>query len=221
MHQGKERKQSREHGVTEDERVKNAPRACGVYVMKDRDAQVLYVGKAKNLRARVQSYFRPEGDGRPNVAFLRSKVAEIEYVTTPSEEAAAVLENQLIKEYQPRYNMELKDDRRYFSLKLTVQEEFPRLLITHQRVDDGSLYFGPFPTGVSVKELARRLQRKYQLRRCSGATCRSKGGCMYAQMDACSAPCSGRVTREEYHTRVERLIEELRRIEAMTVMEEE
>lgn len=189
--------------------------------MKDCDQRVLYVGKAKNLRARVQSYFRPGGDGRANVAFLQSKVQEIEYLETPNEEAAAVLENQLIKEYQPRYNFELKDDRRYFSLKLTVQEEFPRLLITHQRVDDGALYFGPFPSGVHAKRLLQRLQEKYHLRRCGGAKCRSTTPCMYAQMDACSAPCSGAITREAYQARIERLIQELRRIEAMTVVADE
>ncbi|MCX7848275.1 MAG: GIY-YIG nuclease family protein [bacterium] len=205
----------------EDERIKGAPRGSGVYVMKDGQARVLYVGKAKNLRARILSYFRPGADGRPNVAFLGSKVAEIEYVTTPTEEEAALLENQLIKEYQPRYNFELKDDRRYFSLKVTIQEEFPRLLVTHQRVDDGSLYFGPFPRGVHVKRLARVLQKKYGLRRCGGASCRRRGECMYAQIGGCSAPCSGKVSREEYHVRVEGLIEELRRIEAMNVVEDE
>jgi len=204
-----------------DARVQDAPRGSGVYVMKDKDARVLYVGKAKNLRARVQSYFRPGGDGRASVALLQAKVKDIEYVETPTEEAAAVLENQLIKEYQPRYNFELKDDRRYFSLKLTVQEVFPRLLVTHQRVDDGAMYFGPFPSGVHAKRLAQKMQEKYKLRRCGGAECRSKSACMYAQMDACSAPCSGAVTREAYHVRIERLIQELRRIEAMTVMAEE
>ncbi len=200
-----------------DPRVHDAPRAPGVYVMKDSGDHVLYVGKAKNLRARVQSYFRPGGDGRASVAFLQSKVRNVEFLVTPSDDAATMLENQLIKEYQPRYNIELKDDRRYFSLKLTLHEEFPRLLVTHQRIDDGALYFGPFSSGAHAKRLARNLQQKYHLRRCGGAACRQHTPCMYAQMDACSAPCAGAVSRGEYHARIERLIQELRRVEAMTV----
>jgi excinuclease ABC subunit C len=185
--------------------------------MKDKSGRVLYVGKARNLRSRVQTYFRESGDGRENVSILRDKVTSIDYVTTRDEQEALILEDKLIKEYQPRYNLELKDDRRYFSVKVTVNEEYPRLLVCHQRKDDGALYFGPFASGGHVKRMVKRLQQKFRLRRCGGERCQSKGPCMYAQIDACSAPCTGTVDREEYMSRVRGALQYLQRAEAMNV----
>jgi len=197
----------------------DAPRAAGVYVMRDGGGRVLYVGKAQDLRSRVQSYFRPQGDGRPSVAVLREKVRTIDYVTTRDAAQAALLEDKLIKEYQPRYNIERKDDKRYFSIKVTMQDEFPRLALVHQRADDGALYFGPFASGTYVKRLLRTLQEKYKLRRCPGPRCRSKGPCIYAQMDGCASPCSGRVTRAEYLARVQKVMAHLQRAQAAQLIE--
>jgi excinuclease ABC subunit C len=202
-----------------DGRIADAPAVSGVYLMKDKAGRVLYVGKAKNLRSRVQSYFRESGDGRENVATLRDKVRTVEYVTTGNEQEALILEDKLIKEYQPKYNLELKDDRRYFSVKVTVNEEYPRLLVCHQRQDDGALYFGPFAAGAYVKRMVKRLQLKHRLRRCAGEKCQVNGPCMYAQIDACSAPCSGGVDQEQYMQRVQAAMAHLRRAEAMRVEE--
>lgn len=197
--------------------VANAPAAPGVYVMKNAGGTVIYVGKAKNLRSRVRSYFSARGDERPSVPILRDKLRTIDYIETATEHEALILEDKLIKEYQPRYNSDLKDDQRYFSIKLTVNEEFPRIMLVHQRQDDGALYFGPFPSGAHVKTMVRRLQKKYHLRRCPGPRCRADGPCLYAQIDACASPCSGAVTKAEYDGRVKQVAAFLRRMESMTV----
>ena len=194
----------------------DAPAAPGVYLMKDARGAVLYVGKARNLRSRVRSYFTARGDERPAVTLLRDKVCGVEYVTTANEHEALVLEDRLIKEYQPRYNMDLKDDQRYFSVKLTLPEPFPRLLLVHQREDDGACYFGPFSSGSHVKRMLRRLQQKYRLRRCPGPAWPKNAPCLYAQIDACAAPCTGAISAAEYQARVKDLITFLRRAEQMT-----
>ena len=191
--------------------ISDAPKTAGVYLMKDSDGGVLYVGKARNIRSRVQTYFREKGDGRFSVTIMRDKIRKVEYIPTTNENEALLLEDKLIKEYQPRYNAMSKDDKRYPSIKVTLNEEYPRVLRVRQREDDGSLYFGPFAQGVSVNELVKKMQDKYQLRRCSGPKCKSNGPCMYAQIDMCSAPCTGQVNREEYMQRIKKVIEFLRR----------
>ena len=196
-----------------------APVSPGVYVMKDETGTVLYVGMAKNLRSRVRSYYRVRGDARPSVPVLRDRVRTIEYITTHDEGKAALLEDRLIKEYQPRYNFDLKDDKRYYSVKVTLAEEFPRIMLCHQRVDDGSLYFGPFASSRRVKQMLKSLQEKHQLRRCPGAKCRRNGPCLYAQINLCSAPCAGKATRVEYLERIDRVLLHLKRAEQMEVGE--
>ena len=191
----------------------DAPQTTGVYLMKDSGGSVLYVGKANNLRSRVQSYFREKGDDRASVAVMRDKIKTIEYIPTSNENEALLLEDKLIKEYTPRYNARLKDSKRYPSVKVTVQEEFPRILKVHQREDDGSIYFGPFTTVGSVNSMVRRLQDTFHLRRCKGSACRADGPCMYAQIDKCSAPCSRTVTVEEYRERIRKVIRFLQRTE--------
>jgi excinuclease ABC subunit C len=197
--------------------ISDAPKTAGVYLMKDVDGSVLYVGKAKNLRSRVQAYFREKGDGRFSVTIMRDKIRTVEYIPTANENEALLLEDKLIKEYQPRYNAMKKDDKRYPSIKITLNEEYPRVLHVRQREDDGSLYFGPFAQGISVNTMVKKLQDKYHLRRCNGPRCRSNGPCMYAQIDMCSAPCSGMVDREEYMQRIRKVIEFLRRTEEMQI----
>ncbi|MCX7004428.1 MAG: GIY-YIG nuclease family protein [bacterium] len=196
-----------------------APRCPGVYIMKDTAGQVLYVGKAHDLRSRVRSYFREKGDGRPSVAILRDKVRTVEYVTTRTDQQAALLEDKLIKEYQPRYNIDLKDDKRFISVKVTLQEEFPRVLLVHQRTDDGALYFGPFTVTATARALVRAVLEKFQLRRCTGAHCRANGPCMYAQIDACSAPCAGRIPKDEYLARVHKAMLHVQRAQELQLVE--
>src|ERR1051325_8338113 len=115
----------------------------GVYLLKDRHGKVIYVGKAKSLRARVRAYFRG-GDERSQVRFLMQKVGDIDTLVTANDMEALILENNLIKQYKPRYNIRLKDDKSYVSVKVTLQDEWPRILVTRKIVKDGSRYFGPF-----------------------------------------------------------------------------
>ncbi len=200
-----------------DNRVELAPKVSGVYLMKDDAGKVMYIGKAKNLRSRVQSYFREKGDGRFSVAVLRDKVKTVEYLTTVNDKEALLLEDKLIKQYQPKYNIDLKDDSRYSSVKLTIREEYPRLLVVHQRKDDGSLYFGPFTSAADTKKMVKKLQEKYKLRRCKGDKPKKDGPCLYAQIDGCCAPCNGEISLEEYRERIKKIISSLRRAEMMEI----
>src|SRR4029453_8711581 len=129
--------------VAPDERIAAVPAAPGVYLLKDAQGRVIYVGKAVSLRARVRSYLRG-GDERSQVRFLVGKLADFETLVTASEKEALILENNLIKQYKPRYNIRLKDDKSYVSVKVTIQEPWPRVLVPRRIVKDGSRYFGPF-----------------------------------------------------------------------------
>jgi len=199
--------------------IAEAPRAPGVYVMKDGAGSVLYVGKAANLRTRVRSYFRASGDNRASVPILRDRIRSIEYIATPDERQAALLEDRLIKQHQPRYNFDLKDDKRFCSVKVTMAEEFPRVLVCHQRADDGSLYFGPFASSLRAKQMVKVLQAKHGLRRCPGPKCRRNGPCLYAQIKLCAAPCAQRIDRHEYLARIDKVLIHLRRAEQLEIGE--
>src|SRR5574337_194268 len=129
--------------VTE-ERLANIPAAPGVYMMKGRGGEVLYIGKAKSLRSRVRSYFRDTGDARYSVKFLSAKTEEVDYIVTSNEKEAFLLEDTLLKQHKPRYNIRLKDSKTYVSIKVTVNEKFPRILVTRQIKKDGARYFGPY-----------------------------------------------------------------------------
>ena len=200
-----------------DQRGESAPKVSGVYLMKDDEGNVMYIGKAKNLRSRVQSYFREKSDGRYSVAILRDKVKTVEYLTTKNDREALLLEDKLIKQYQPKYNIDLKDDSRYSSVKLTIREEYPRLIVVHQRVDDGSLYFGPFTSAAETRKMVKKLKEKYKLRRCKGEKPKKDGPCLYAQIDGCAAPCIGKISLEEYQEIIKKIISSLRRAETMEV----
>ncbi len=207
------KKKEPQKGDPTDERVSSAPKAPGVYLMKDAGGRVMYVGKAKNLRTRVQSYFREKGDGRYSATALRDKVRAVEYVATANEKEALLLEDKLIKQYQPRYNVDLKDDARYASVKVTIQDDFPRMFVVHQRRDDGALYFGPFPSARNARKMVGKLQDKYRLRRCKGPAPSVDGPCLYAQIDGCASPCAGGISRDEYRERVKKAMSFLRHAE--------
>ena len=130
-----------------EEKIQQFPTSPGVYLMRDAAGEIIYVGKARSLRQRVRSYFNPSGDSRYHVKFLMAKVADIEVVLTDTEKEALLLENTLIKQHHPRYNLNLKDDKTYFSLRLDPHEEFPRFTVVRKRPDDGARYFGPYSSG--------------------------------------------------------------------------
>src|SRR5690606_20722075 len=155
------------------------------------DGKIIYVGKALNLRTRVRSYFRDGGDGRLVIPFLRSRVASVETVITDTEKDALLLENTLIKKHKPRYNVQLRDDKTYISLRFDTTHEWPRLHRTRQRKrGDKALYFGPYSSARDVKETIRFLQRLFPIRSCSDRELENRSRpCILHQIDRCSAPC--------------------------------
>ena len=170
----------------------------GVYLLKDRCGKVIYVGKAKSLRSRVRTYFRG-GDERLQVPFLMQRVVDFESLVTASDKEALILENNLIKQYKPRYNIRLKDDKSYVSVKVTVQDPWPRVLVTRKIVKDGSRYFGPFASAYSVRQTLDTIRKVIPLRTCSDGVFRNRSRpCLEYQIKRCLGPCCLPVDRTRY-----------------------
>lgn len=175
------------------------PTLPGVYLMRGEDGVILYVGKARNLRSRLRSYLRPEHDSRPQIRFLMERAATIETIVTDTEKEALILENTLIKEHRPRYNIHLRDDKTYVSLRLDPREPFPSLRLVRKVAPDGALYFGPYASSTSVKETLKQLYRIFPLRRLATEVCsRRQRPCLYYQIGQCSGPCHDKISREDY-----------------------
>lgn len=196
--------------ITEEikEKLKSLPEKPGCYYMRDRKGRIIYVGKAVNLKRRVSSYFRKYTlrKGDPKVRSLVNSAQSIDWIVLRSEDEALLTENELIKQHQPRYNILLKDDKRYLGIKASVNEPLPRLTPCRLIKDDNAEYFGPLPTGGShVRPVIDFLERKFGIRSCQPIhpdeeTYRH---CMDDVVRTCSAPCVGRVTCEEYRKNVE------------------
>ena len=167
------------------------PLVPGVYLMRDSSDHILYVGKAKSLKKRVKSYFRNDLD--PKTRALMKQFHHLEYMVTDTEKEALILESNLIKKHMPRYNIRLKDDKRYPYIKVT-NETFPRVLITRRVLDDGSFYYGPFPEATALRKLVKFLKTIFKVRDCK----RMDGPCLNYQIDLCNAPCDKKITQEEY-----------------------
>ena len=169
----------------------NLPNKPGVYIMRDENDTIIYIGKAKNLIKRVKSYFREKLD-RPKTQILMSHFDSLEYIVTNSEKEALILEANLIKKHRPRYNIQLKDDKRYPYVKIT-DEKFPRLVITRNVTKNG-IYYGPFTDVGSVKQTVKFLKSLFKIR-----TCRNMHGpCLNSQIDLCYAPCDGKISEKQY-----------------------
>ena len=182
-----------------EEQIPNLPASPGVYLMKDKEGTVLYVGKAKNLRNRVRTYFGKSGDTRYSLRFLMPKVHWVETLLTDTEKEALLLENTLIKKYKPRHNINFKDDKTYFSLKFSLNEEFPKLSLVRRVKRDGARYFGPFASSIAVKETLRLLQQMFPLRTCRDANFKNRARpCLNFQIKKCLAPCCRLITPERY-----------------------
>lgn len=181
-----------------EEKLAALPARAGVYLLKDPRGKVIYVGKAKNLRARVRTYFRG-GDERSQVRFLMQKVADLETLVATNEKEALILENNLIKQYKPRYNIRLKDDKSYVSVKVTVNDPWPRILVTRKIVKDGSKYFGPYHSAYSVRETLDTIRKIIPLRTCSNGVFRNRSRpCLEYQIKRCLGPCCLPVDPETY-----------------------
>jgi len=186
------------------------PTEPGVYLMKNLKDKVIYVGKAKSLRARVRSYFS-EGELSIKTRYLMMNVIKIEYILTKTEVEAYLLEASLIKKYRPRYNIRLKDDKAYPYIRLSVTDAFPRLYLARRVVADGAMYFGPYTSGLSVRETIRFLNKTFRLRDCSDVYFQSrKRPCIAYQIGQCTAPCVAYIDQEVYGRDVESVVQFLK-----------
>ena len=184
-----------------EEELKKLPKSPGVYIMRDGHDTILYVGKAINLHNRVRSYFRPNIGRGPQIDRMVSLIDHFEYIVTDSELEALVLENNLIKEYSPKYNTLLKDDKTYPYIKVTLGESYPRVLFSREMKKDKSRYFGPYTSAASVKDTIDLINRLYQLRTCHKKFPRDMGTerpCLNYHIGRCMAPCQGNISEETY-----------------------
>jgi excinuclease ABC subunit C len=185
------------------EKIKDIPNKPGVYLFKNAKGRVIYVGKAKSLRQRVRSYFHDEVSGGPLTYWMVSDAADVEYIVTDSTLEALMLENNLIKKNQPRYNILLRDDKTHPYIKLTVQEDFPRAFITRRVRKDGAAYFGPFIPASLAKRTLNIIHRYFMLRQCRiKITDEPQRLCLLYYIHRCLGPCAQKSTREEYQQAV-------------------
>ncbi len=207
-----------------EQRAAELPKEPGVYLFKTARGKVLYVGKAQNLRSRVRSYLSPGGDGRYRVPYLVERSEDIDVLVTANVKDALLLENELIKQHKPTFNVRLRDDKQYLALRIDPSDPWPRLLPVRKFARDGAQYFGPYTSSQSMRDAISNLRRIFPLRSCRDGTFRDyerRGRpCIEYEMKRCSGPCCGLVTREAYAETVEgtilflkgestRLVEEL------------
>src|SRR5229473_3131540 len=198
------------------------PTDAGVYLLKDKSGKVLYVGKAKSLRSRVRAYFRAGGDERFQVRFLMRRVRDFDTLVARSEKEALILENNLIKQYKPRYNIRLKDDKSYLSAKVT-KHSWPRITVTRRIVKDGGRYFGPFGSADGLRETIDVIRKVFPLRTCSDAVFRNRSRpCIEYQIKRCLGPCCLPVDRAEYenHLHAAQMLLEGRNLEVLKELRE-
>lgn len=175
--------------------VAGLPTTPGVYLMKDGSREVIYVGKAAQLKKRVSSYFRAKEYRSRAQAALMERVEDVDFIPTGSVAEALLLEHSLVKRYQPRYNVTLKDDKSYPLLKFTVHDDFPRLFIARKRKPDGSIYYGPFTNAGLLREALKLLRKIFPIRSCRRFP---KSPCLYYYLGQCPAPCVGKITLQGY-----------------------
>ncbi|ADQ47099.1 excinuclease ABC, C subunit [Caldicellulosiruptor kronotskyensis 2002] len=194
-----------------EEKLSILPTSPGVYIMKDENGNVIYVGKAVNLRNRVRQYFQNSQDMLPKTRLMVKKIKDLDYIVTDNEVEALILECNLIKEYRPKYNVLLRDDKNYQYIKIT-NEMFPRLVTTRKVEKDGSRYFGPYVSGYSVKQTVELLKSLFMLRTCKKKFPDQLGKgrpCLNFHIEKCLGVCKGDVSEEEYQKLVERAVKVL------------
>ncbi|MFP5519812.1 MAG: excinuclease ABC subunit UvrC [Bdellovibrionia bacterium] len=186
------------------DRVKDFPTQSGVYLMKSAQDKIIYIGKAKNLKNRVKSYFTDSKDHSPKTRLLVQNIFEVEYILTKTEVEAFLLEASLIKKHRPKYNIRLRDDKAYPYIKFTWGDEYPRLYLARKVKKDGSLYFGPYTSGGAVHGTIRWLNRTFKVRDCTDAVFKTRTRpCMTYQIGRCTAPCVQMISQEDYRAEVE------------------
>ncbi|MDO4732689.1 MAG: excinuclease ABC subunit UvrC [Bacillota bacterium] len=184
------------------DKLEKLPDEPGCYLMKDEQGNIIYVGKAVNLKNRVRSYFRGSHD--PKTERLVEHIADFDTVIVGSETEALILESNLIKEHSPHYNILMRDDKHYPYLRLTMNEDFPRLLVARRAKNDGSRYFGPYPSVGGIHHVIELIRDAFPLRSCGGATFRpGQRACLNGHIGRCKAPCAGQISKDEYAVIVE------------------
>ena len=193
-----------------EEELKKLPAQPGVYLMHDAKDEIIYVGKAVSLKNRVRQYFQSSRSKTAKIEQMVSRIARFEYIITDSELEALVLECNLIKEYRPRYNTMLKDDKTYPYIKVTVGEPFPRVLFSRQMKKDKSRYFGPYTSAGAVKDTIDLIHKLYRIRTCSRSLPKDIGKerpCLNYHIKQCDAPCQGYISEAEYRERIDQVVE--------------
>ncbi len=191
------------------EELKKLPEKPGVYIMHNEADEIIYVGKAVILKNRVRQYFQNSKKHSPKIEKMVSQVAYFEYIITDSEVEALVLECNLIKEHSPKYNTMLKDDKAYPYIKVTLEEQYPRIMLARKIKRDKSKYFGPYVSGLAVKDTIELMQKLYHIRTCQRNLPRDIGKerpCLYYHIGQCKAPCQGLISREDYKKEVDKML---------------
>lgn len=190
-----------------ESKIKGLTEEPGVYIMKDASGGILYVGKAKNLKNRVSTYFQDSKDKSPRIDLMVRKIADFELVLTDNEVEALVLEYNLIKKYKPRFNVVFRDDKSYPYVRVDVSHPFPRLEYTRKVRKDGARYFGPFVSAYQIKDVLRWAQKAFKLRDCSDNEFRNRSRpCILYQMGQCSAPCVNLISEQDYDRNIKRVL---------------
>jgi excinuclease ABC subunit C len=190
-----------------EEKLKLLPSKPGVYLMLDGEGEIIYVGKASSLKSRVRSYFGSPGKQGAKVVAMLQHLHDLEYIITDSEIEALILECNLIKKHRPKYNISLRDDKHYPYLKVTLSEEYPRLLVVRSMKKDANRYFGPYTRSGAMNETVKLLRRLFPLRTCSNSGLKNRSRpCLNAHIARCLAPCTGQVSQEKYQEMVSEVI---------------
>src|SRR5215210_5468502 len=189
-------------------KLPHLPESPGVYLWKDGEGKILYVGKAKRLRSRVRSYLGSDFLGSVKTRALMQQAVDFDTIVVPSEAHALILEANLIKEYQPRFNIALRDDKSYPMIKVTVQEPFPRVYVTRRLVDDGGRYFGPYTDVGAMRRALNVVKRIFTVRSCNYDMPRvmPERPCLDYYIKRCKAPCILAQSQEEYHAMIEEVL---------------
>lgn len=191
-------------------KLKDVPENPGVYLMSNEDGEIIYVGKAKNLRARLRQYFYSSGNKTAKVMAMLEHVADFRYIICPSEVDALVTENNLIKKYTPRYNILLKDDKAYPFLRIDTKEDFPTIRLVRKLKNDGAHYFGPYMQSVNIKDIFDLIHTAFSVRDCNRDMSKPSRPCLNYHLGRCLAPCSGKLDKQRYAEEIKKVIAFLR-----------
>lgn len=188
-----------------EENLKKLPKEPGVYLMKDKEDKIIYVGKAVNLKNRVSSYFR-KTNKTDRILKMVSLIDHFEYIVVNNEAEALILECNLIKKNRPKYNVLLKDDKTYPYIKIDIQSDFPNVIITRRLVNDGAKYFGPYANPGAAKEMVNFIKQKYKIRQCKNFKSNNRA-CLNFHIKRCLAPCIGNISKEQYRKQINEIID--------------